>query len=99
MFGGLAFLIDGKMAVSASSKGGLLLRIDPTLTESLVIEPHVRPFEAGSWTAGFGSMSRCSRLTTNSGAGSATVSATHDRSHRNSRAAGYRSCRSSSAAR
>ena len=45
MFGGLAFLIDGKMAVSASSKGGLLLRIDPTLTESLGIEPHVRPFE------------------------------------------------------
>lgn len=45
MFGGLAFLIDGKMAVSASSKGGLLLRIDPTLTERLVTEPHVRPFE------------------------------------------------------
>jgi hypothetical protein len=29
MFGGLAFLIQGNMAVSASSKGGLLLRIDP----------------------------------------------------------------------
>jgi hypothetical protein len=29
MFEGLAFLIDGKMAVSASSPGGLLLRIDP----------------------------------------------------------------------
>jgi hypothetical protein len=26
---GLAFLIDERMAVSASSKGGLLLRIDP----------------------------------------------------------------------
>jgi TfoX/Sxy family transcriptional regulator of competence genes len=45
MFGGLTFLIDGKMAVSASSKGGLLLRVDPNLTESLVSEPHVRPFE------------------------------------------------------
>jgi TfoX/Sxy family transcriptional regulator of competence genes len=45
MFGGLAFLIDEKMAVSASSKGGLLLRIDPTQTVSLVIEPHVRPVE------------------------------------------------------
>jgi TfoX/Sxy family transcriptional regulator of competence genes len=45
MFGGLAFLIDGKMAVSASSKGGLLVRIDPTLTKSLVSEPHVQPFE------------------------------------------------------
>jgi hypothetical protein len=45
MFGGLAFLIDEKMAVSASSKGGLLLRIDPTQTASLVSEPHVRLFE------------------------------------------------------
>jgi TfoX/Sxy family transcriptional regulator of competence genes len=45
MFGGLAFLIDEKMAVSASSKGGLLLRIDPTQTASLVSEPHVRPAE------------------------------------------------------
>lgn len=45
MFGGLAFLIDEKMAVSASSEGGLLLRIDPTQTVSLVSEPHVRPAE------------------------------------------------------
>jgi TfoX/Sxy family transcriptional regulator of competence genes len=45
MFGGLAFLIDGNMAVSASSKGGLLLRIDPAQTESLVSEPHARRFE------------------------------------------------------
>jgi TfoX/Sxy family transcriptional regulator of competence genes len=45
MFGGLAFLIDEKMAVSASSKGGLLLRIDPIQAASLVSEPHVRPAE------------------------------------------------------
>jgi len=45
MFGGLAFLIDGNMAVSASSHGGLLLRVDPTKTESLVSEPHVGRFE------------------------------------------------------
>ena len=45
MFGGLAFLIDGNMAVSASGKGGLLLRIDPTKTDSLVEAPHVRRFE------------------------------------------------------
>lgn len=45
MFGGLAFLIDGNMAVSASSKGGLLLHIDPTVGESLISEPQVRPFE------------------------------------------------------
>jgi len=45
MFGGLAFLIHGNMAVSASSMGGLLLRIDPADTESLVSEPHARRFE------------------------------------------------------
>jgi TfoX/Sxy family transcriptional regulator of competence genes len=45
MFGGLAFLINGNLAVSASSKGGLLLRVDPAETESLVAEPHVQRFE------------------------------------------------------
>ena len=45
MFGGLAFLINGNMAVSASSKGGLLLRVDPVQTEALVEEPHVGRFE------------------------------------------------------
>jgi hypothetical protein len=45
MFGGLAFLIHGNMAVAASSQGGLLLRIDPTQVESLISEPQVRRFE------------------------------------------------------
>jgi TfoX/Sxy family transcriptional regulator of competence genes len=45
MFGGLAFLINGNMAVSASSKGGLLLRVDPARTESLLSEPEVGRFE------------------------------------------------------
>jgi TfoX/Sxy family transcriptional regulator of competence genes len=45
MFGGLAFLIGGNMAVSASSKGGLLLRVDPARTDELVREPHVGRFE------------------------------------------------------
>ena len=45
MFGGLAFLIDGHMAVSASSKGGLMVRIDPADTEALLREPNARPFE------------------------------------------------------
>ncbi len=45
MFGGLAFLISGNMAVSASSQGGLLLRIDPAEAESLVTAPHVGRFE------------------------------------------------------
>src|SRR5215212_697450 len=45
MFGGLAFLIRGNLAVSASGRGGLLLRVDPAETESLVSEPRVRHFE------------------------------------------------------
>jgi len=44
MFGGLAFLVNGNMAVSASSRGGLLLRVDPSRTESLVDDEHVRRF-------------------------------------------------------
>ena len=44
MFGGLAFLIGGNMAVSASGQGGLLLRVDPGETESLVDPPHVERF-------------------------------------------------------
>ena len=41
MFGGLAFLIQGNMAVSASGQGGLLLRVDPAQAASLISEPHV----------------------------------------------------------
>lgn len=44
MFGGLAFLINGNMAVSASGQGGLLLRVDPEQTEALTAEPHAEPF-------------------------------------------------------
>jgi hypothetical protein len=45
MFGGVAFLVRGHLAVSASSRGGLLLRVDPAQTESLVDQQHVRRFE------------------------------------------------------
>src|SRR4051794_25677967 len=45
MFGGLAFLIDGNMAVSASGQGGLLLRVDPAETNVLLSKPHAHPFE------------------------------------------------------
>jgi hypothetical protein len=47
MFGGLAFLVDGHLAVSASGQGGLLLRVDPVESESLTSPPDVRPFEMG----------------------------------------------------
>src|SRR5438270_909797 len=42
MFGGLAFLIDGNMSVSASGQGGLLLRVDPEQTDELLAEPTAR---------------------------------------------------------
>ena len=45
MFGGLAFLINGNMAVSASGQGGLLLRVDPGETAELVEEEHVERFQ------------------------------------------------------
>ena len=45
MFGGLAFLINGNMSVSASSQGGLLLRVDPAETDALAGRPHAQPFE------------------------------------------------------
>ncbi|MGA2013711.1 MAG: TfoX/Sxy family protein [Solirubrobacteraceae bacterium] len=45
MFGGLAFLIGGHMSVSVSGRGGLLLRVDPAQTESLLHKPHAQPAE------------------------------------------------------
>jgi TfoX/Sxy family transcriptional regulator of competence genes len=45
MFGGLAFLIDGNMSVSASGRGGLMLRVDRAETDALLRKPHARPFE------------------------------------------------------
>jgi TfoX/Sxy family transcriptional regulator of competence genes len=45
MFGGLAFLIGGNMAVSVSGRGGLLLRIDPAETNTLVAKPYAERFE------------------------------------------------------
>ena len=44
MFGGLAFLINGNMAVSASGQSGLLLRCDPDETDALVAKPHAERF-------------------------------------------------------
>ena len=36
MFGGLAFLIDGNMAIAASGQGGMLVRVDPAEFAELV---------------------------------------------------------------
>ncbi len=42
MFGGLAFLINGNMSVSASGKGGLMVRVEPDDTDALLAKPHTR---------------------------------------------------------
>jgi hypothetical protein len=47
MFGGLAFLLGGHLAVAASGKGGLMVRVEPMETASLVEEPGAEPFEMG----------------------------------------------------
>jgi TfoX/Sxy family transcriptional regulator of competence genes len=46
MFGGLAFLVNGNMSVTASRQGGILVRVDPADTADLVDE-HVRPAVMG----------------------------------------------------
>lgn len=45
MFGGLAFLIGGNMAVAASGQGGVLVRVDPAESNSLVATTKARPME------------------------------------------------------
>ncbi|RNL61367.1 TfoX family protein [Nocardioides marmoriginsengisoli] len=45
MFGGLAFLVNGNMAVAASGQGGLMLRVDPALSEEYVDDVHVTRME------------------------------------------------------
>jgi TfoX/Sxy family transcriptional regulator of competence genes len=45
MFGGLAFLLNGNMAVAASGQGGLMVRVDPDETDALLDKPHAEPFE------------------------------------------------------
>jgi TfoX/Sxy family transcriptional regulator of competence genes len=54
MFGGLAFLINGNMAVAAGRQGGLLLRCDPKETGTVIRPPHaerlvIRGREMNGW--------------------------------------------------
>jgi len=36
MFGGLAFLVSGNMAIAASAQGGIMVRVDPAQSDQLV---------------------------------------------------------------
>jgi len=43
MFGGLAFLLGGHIAIAASREGGVLLSVDRDETDALLKRPHSRP--------------------------------------------------------
>lgn len=45
MFGGLAFLVNGNMAVSASGQGGLMVRVEPSQTDRLLRAAHAHRLE------------------------------------------------------
>jgi TfoX-like protein len=45
MFGGLAFLIGGNMAIAASGQGGALVRVDPARSDTIVATTSARPME------------------------------------------------------
>ena len=50
MFGGLGFLVAGNVAVAASGKGGLLVRVDTAETDALLSSPGASLFEMGGRT-------------------------------------------------
>ena len=54
MFGGLAFLIGGNMAVAASGQGGVLVRVDPASGDALVARrrPGHGDARQGRWPGG-----------------------------------------------
>ena len=45
MFGGLAFLLNGNMAIGASGEGGILVRVDPAESDELTASTNARPME------------------------------------------------------
>ena len=45
MFGGLAFLVSGNMAIAASGQGGIMVRVDPGQSDSIVASSKAYPAE------------------------------------------------------
>ncbi|MEO6122571.1 MAG: TfoX/Sxy family protein [Ilumatobacteraceae bacterium] len=50
MFGGLSFMIGDKMAVAASSRGGLLVRVDPATMDSVIATTAAESIDMGTRT-------------------------------------------------
>lgn len=54
MMGGLVFIVNGNMCVTASGRGGILVRVGPEAQAAALKEPHVQPMRmAGRSMAGF----------------------------------------------
>src|SRR5689334_25252052 len=54
MMGGLVFMVNGHMCVTASGRGGILVRVGPEAQARALKEPHVQPMRmAGRSMAGF----------------------------------------------
>lgn len=51
MFGGLAFMVDERLAVSARRAGNLLVHVDPARYDDLLSRPGARPAEMGTGRA------------------------------------------------
>ena len=47
MFGGLAFLVAGNMAVGVANTGELMVRVGPEATDDALAEAHTRLFDMG----------------------------------------------------
>lgn len=45
MFGGLAFLIDGNIAITARHRGGLMVRVDPATARRAAREHHAHQIQ------------------------------------------------------
>ena len=54
MMGGIVFMVNGNMCVTASGRGGILVRVGPEAQMRALKEPHVQPMRmAGRSMAGF----------------------------------------------
>ena len=47
MFGGVGFLVDGNLLVSASGRGGMLVRVGPEGHDAALVAPHATAMEMG----------------------------------------------------
>lgn len=50
MFGGLSFMVESKMVVAASSRGGMLVRVDPLDMDALIASTVAETMDMGSQT-------------------------------------------------